>query len=370
MGRTEKSKKRTKFLFVLIILTAILSITATYAWFSVQRDVEISGLEVNVEVAENMQISLDGETWSQTIAITDMNQLLGTVKDANNNVDTSIPQAKAGAHNNYIPSELLPVSSIGTISSGKMTFVKGVIDGKKLTNIAKCDESKIGQADDDNATHPYLSFDIYLRNLSRLTEGNLDPLQLNVGSSVTASTADTGLENAVRIGLVAYNTNTANLTDDGNTVRTTTASGGSSDIACIWEPNYKRHTNYVVVNDSRIATNNEDFETYAIKDNVTADIEDTTTYSSDTMDKVKTNKVTQADVAGVQGTATTGTEPTTLKQINGTADMGLKPNTITRVRVYLWLEGQDPDCIDLASIGDEVQATIKLTKPKNTPAGS
>ena len=56
MKRTQKSQKRTKFLFILIILTAILSITATYAWFSTQRDVEIVGMRLNVEVAESMQI--------------------------------------------------------------------------------------------------------------------------------------------------------------------------------------------------------------------------------------------------------------------------------------------------------------------------
>ena len=43
-----------------MLLTLILAITATYAWFSTQRDIEVSGMRLNVEVAESLQISLDG----------------------------------------------------------------------------------------------------------------------------------------------------------------------------------------------------------------------------------------------------------------------------------------------------------------------
>ena len=79
--KTEESKKRTKFLFILIILTAVLSITTTYTWFSMRRDVELTNLKVNVETATNMQISLDGENWTQSIEITDMqSQLYGLAK--------------------------------------------------------------------------------------------------------------------------------------------------------------------------------------------------------------------------------------------------------------------------------------------------
>ena len=44
MGRrTEKSQKKSKMIFLIIIIAALISITGTYAWFSSQRNVEIVG---------------------------------------------------------------------------------------------------------------------------------------------------------------------------------------------------------------------------------------------------------------------------------------------------------------------------------------
>ena len=75
MGRKKKSLKKIKGLVFLILITLIIGITATYAWFSTQRDVEISGMRLNVEVAESMQISLDGEKWTQSIQIANSNEI-------------------------------------------------------------------------------------------------------------------------------------------------------------------------------------------------------------------------------------------------------------------------------------------------------
>ena len=47
-------------------------------------------------------------------------------------------------------------------------------------------------------------------------------------------------------------------------------------------------------------------------------------------------------------------------------NIGLLPNQISKVRVYIWLEGQDPDCIDMASTGDKLNVNLKLTKEANT----
>lgn len=413
MKRTQKSQKRTKFLFVLIILTAILSITATYAWFSTQRDVEITNLHVRVESAENMQISLDGENWSQSIEIEDMKQLYGTHTPSGTE---TIYQANKVQNKNYIPTELLPVSADGTVTNGELNFVKGTLNGVKLSNITKCSETDIkfgstftGTTDADkatasidakedlNANHPYLIFDIYLRNLSRKEN---DKLQLSYGSHVWVNTATavtgvtndvagvagTGLENAVRVGFVPQKT-TANLTDDGSTVRTTTTFAGG-EKAAIWEPNYKDHTQYVVNNNKRnitLTTETADpadcTKTYPVKFSVggtTTTITDVNSNSDGSLSTTTqvlrpTYSLTAASVTDSEGAAVTGVIGTTqivdLKDTAGTA-LTIPGNKISKVRVYLWLEGQDPDCIDLASTGKEVSATIRLEKEKNTTTGT
>ena len=119
MTRSQKSLRKIKLLLLLMILTTILAITATYAWFSSQRDVEITGMKINVEVAESMQISLDGEHWVQSIEIDNMRQFYGTYGV------TTTHQAADDDNTNYVPKEMLPVSTIGEVASGKLQFMTG-----------------------------------------------------------------------------------------------------------------------------------------------------------------------------------------------------------------------------------------------------
>ena len=136
MKRTKKSQKKTKFLLLLIVLTAVLSITATYAWFSTQKVVEISTMKLNIEVAESLQISLDGETWTNTITIENMRQFYGTYGGG-----TNPHQAKSDDNTNYVPTQLLPVSTTGAVADGKLQFMKAkTVSGKSMV-AEKCTEA-------------------------------------------------------------------------------------------------------------------------------------------------------------------------------------------------------------------------------------
>ena len=382
--RTEKSQKRTKILFLIILIAAVVSITGTYAWFSTQRDVEIVGFKINVEIAENLEISLDGEKWTHTLNIEDMRQFYGTYID----YDTTTPvyQAVKDDQRNYVPIELLPVSTVGTIENGNLVFVKGEIYEKKLTNIQKCSEEDLTKTatildkENKNANHPYLAFDAYFKNLSRLSEaGERDPLQLNVDSSVTAAKEKTGLENSVRVAIVVYG-NPIELTDTGENARAIEPDG--SETVAIWEPNYRLHTDYVENNDPRVSALVEEVETYGIKDNigtpaapvVPTEIEDITVTPEDdeNLQEVYTNKIPQnedIENGNLKTLANADGSLPTLLQIDGCTPLSLAPNTITKARIYIWLEGQDPDCVDLASTGDEIIATLRLIKPESGKTG-
>ena len=170
---TEELKKKSKFLFLIILIAALISITGTYAWFSIQRDVEIVGFRVNVEIAENLEISLDGEHWTHSIQIMNMRQFYGTYKVQEG--DPDIYQAKTGDQRNYVPIELLPVSTIGSVKDGNLVFATGEIKDKRLSNLRKCseDDIKVGvgikEKEGKNDNHPYLAFDMYkVHHLLRL----------------------------------------------------------------------------------------------------------------------------------------------------------------------------------------------------------
>ena len=370
-----------------MLITIVLMITATYAWFSTQKDVEITGMRLNVEVAESMQISLDGEIWAQSIVIKDMKQFYGTYTGTGDTV--AIYQAKKpdnGGNQNYVPKELLPVSSSGTVTAGKLQFVQGKVytgaNGKiGLKEITTCSETDltptatIGTREGNNASHPFLVFDMYLRNISAKAEGEIDILKLNKDSRVwvnTASTTDkegagkagTGLEYSARVGFVPYN-NTISATalesggkTVGQQVREITAKG--DEKVAIWEPNDLEHTPYVVSNnDMGITQTAQSVTTYAIKNTVggtTTDIDDV----YDTTDEA--NLASPITMKPAYNLNTGTTTIANLTATDGTTTLGLKPNTITKVRVYIWLEGQDPDCVDLASTGDKLNIDLKLTK--------
>ena len=177
MKRSQKSLRKIKLLLFLLLLTTILTITATYAWFSSQRDVEITGMKINVEVAESMQISLNGEQWLQSIEIDNMRQFYGTYSV------TSTHQAVDDDNTNYVPKELLPVSTVGEVSAGKLQFMTGEAtmnsDGTTSVTATPCSEADlvktatVAERETGNDSHPYLVFDMYLTNYSSKDEDNL-----------------------------------------------------------------------------------------------------------------------------------------------------------------------------------------------------
>ena len=381
--RTRKSIRKIKKLILLIVFTVIISITATYAWFSTRKDVEISTMRLNIEVAESMQISLDGEKWTQSIIIEDMRQFYGTYRG-----NANVHQAKsvnAEGNKNYVPTELLPVSSSGTVKNGELQFVQGQVyttsDGKTgLKNITLCTENDltptetIENREDNNENHPFMVFDIYLKNISAKPEGEKDILKLNVGSRVWVDTdsindyegkgvAGTGLEYSARVGMVIYENNISVIAQDteektvGEQVRELEDS--ESGTVAIWEPNHLNHIPYVVANNRMgITSTSQQVSTLTIKDTVTGDITDIYNWNDRrNLSKPITMTPTYELDSGT-------TEKASLTARDGSTELGLESNRISKVRVYIWMEGQDPDCISMASLGDKLNVNLKLTKDK------
>ena len=205
-----------------------------------------------------------------------------------------------------------------------------------------------------NKIHPYLVFDLYLRDKTQ-NQANIDQIYLDAGSSMFAEIQDAGLAESSRVGFIAYNTNTVDLNDSG--ARARACVGGANDIAAIWEPNYLKHTSYVQENDKRVTSTSQEIPSYGLRTSaVGTTIQDVTDTSSANYVTVRTNKIRQNDQTHET------LERSLLTCTDGSTIFGIKPNQITKIRVYIWMEGQDPDCIDLASRGKVLSAKIKFTK--------
>ena len=366
MGKSKKNKKKSEMnaMFFIILLALVIFIISTYAWFSTQRNVSITNLNGTVEVAEGLEISLDAENWSNGLVLGDEEGQLDIIDDA-----------YEGNHN-IKPTEMLPVSTLGLAGSNRtdLLMLRGTLNNSiQLNNIQKMDEE---ETNSEMTTYPgYFAFDVFLKNSSRQDDLD-DTLQLNYDSSLEIMETEkstTGLQNTARVAFAKY-AGTSDTMADAATILKETAGigvGGSpvyiTDVA-IWEPNSNDHVDYVVQNNNKVtgagASFNEttQMDTYALTDNSVgqsiADIYkwDGTERLVQKQNVLQTTKTSTEDYSiaeGVQNLVSTS---------DGTTDFGIAPNKICRLRIYVWLEGQDVDCINYASHGGGVKVNIGLVK--------
>lgn len=332
--RSRESKRRLNSSLWALILIAVLLIVSTYAWFSANKVVTLDGIQAKVSAAEGLQISLDGENWSSNITLNE-----------------AALEKVTKAVNNYVwPNELRPVSTDGHVTGGDFEMFSGEVssDGSYLSGAAKNNSD-------------YIVFDLYFKNSS---SQETDPLQLNIGTMLQVSTESlrniTGLENSARMGMIVYDSS-AVLTETPENIRKLAA--GTSPKTSIWEPNYNKHIAEVAANDDRIANTTSVFNTLALQSITPTTIEgagevvaniNAKTEDEDAVGNLKEQVTMQTDYML--------TAAQNMTDINS-AIVTLKGNAITKARVYIWLEGQDPDCIDTASTGQSLDFVLSFTKP-------
>jgi hypothetical protein len=118
-------------------------------------------------------------------------------------------------------------------------------------------------------------------------------------------------------------------------------------------------------------TDNEPVDTYALtyesmSTGSIANVYDITSQGLGLQRTFKTEK-TSADDYRINTTATSG-KPINIKSIQlddggvNQKDFIIGSNKVSRIRVYVWLEGQDVDCINLASQGGGIELDLGLTK--------
>ena len=91
--RRKKRRNRKLFLLLLMLVTTgVMVSTTTYAWFTSNKTVSVSDVQVNVASKNGIQISADGTTWKALVQLADLraakagnypgaiNQIPGTAK--------------------------------------------------------------------------------------------------------------------------------------------------------------------------------------------------------------------------------------------------------------------------------------------------
>ena len=366
MGKSKKNKKKSEMnaMFFIILFALVIFIISTYAWFSTQRNVSITNLNGTVEVAEGLEISLDAENWSNGLVLGDEEGQLDIIEDA-----------YEGNHN-IKPTEMLPVSTLGLVGSNRtdLLMLRGTLNNSiQLNNIQQMDEE---ETNSEITTYPgYFAFDVFLKNSSRQDDID-DVLQLNYDSSLEIMETDksaTGLQNTARVAFAKYTGTSDTMADQATILKETAGVGvGSSPVyisdVAIWEPNSNDHVEYVVQNNNKITGPGSNFnattqmDTYVLADNSLGqsianiykwDGSENLLKKQNVLQTTKTSTEDYSIAEGVQNLVSTS---------DGTTEFGIAPNKICRIRIYLWLEGQDVDCINYASHGGGVKVNIGLVK--------
>ena len=415
-NKQKNSRRRLNSLILLVAFTAIMLIVSTYAWFSTQKNVSLSGLEGTVKVAEGLQISLDAKTWKNGIDFKDFTEQAfidtyvpgATLENPYQYPDPTKSDGTKIAATNVLPDELLPVSTTGAgeditgANSKTMAMYNGDnINGNQLVSITKMAEEKASG---------YYAIDLFLQNSSKSTV-TVDPLQLQAGSVLTVKSTTkqtTGLQNTARVALVQYaNSNDekvkVDLTPSTENIIAGTTNTDITSVA-IWEPNANAHVQYIVDSNNNVTWKKADVSTGTPLEN--DDIFSAVTWASDTEKKIKfgltsqvptyaltaaclTNKeLTGADIDASKGsiqdiynwgtsastslakqytlqTTTTGIDADKLfvSAADGTSNFTIPGGQYVRMRMYIWLEGQDVDCTNYASLGGGIKIDFGFSKP-------
>ena len=328
---------------------------------------------------------------------------------------------------NVVPTELLPVSTTGyeATNDGIGQSAVKFYEGTNTETIKLMNDTNVVTED---AAAGFFAFDLFLMNTS--AEGvDTDVLQLDPVSDVKGDNESTGVQNTARVAFALYENDGDDVEISGDNVIDAaaiiagTSTGKTITDVAIWEPNANQHASSIVSSPANsIKLDSTDQATYSsLTHNYGSGKNNTSTFT--TTDILPTYALTSASIASPVGdgntlhiadvydwrltdssaTAAKGVKrqftlqtnayesgsalslraaPVNLVSTMKSEDNAATPNThnnttfdivanqYQKIRVYFWMEGQDPDCINSASLGGGLTLDIGFSKPGSDNSGA
>lgn len=318
-SRKEQKKKRLLILILLLFFCTILLSSVTYAWFSSNKNVTIDNIDINVATLTGIQVSTDAINWSNELT-----------KDQIINAYKTYSRAE-----NQLPDTLSGISTDGTVVNGKMNMFYGYTEERsKVYYLKTKKETEINCTGDEQCSgHHYIAFDMFL-----LTTNETNLVVTSNSSVVNRGEVDDGGQNAARVGFVVL----GSVAENASAASAQSLMNGRNAI--IWEPNYDVHTPMGVEAARNI---------YGINT------------STSGVARIPYRGVNQ-EITNMVDISQTNSSPfftavnpqiTTTKGFVDDQELVNIPAGITKIRVYMWLEGQDVDYENNAADG---QLTFNL----------
>ncbi len=318
----KKHKRKLRFLFIWFFFLLIFLSTVTYAWFTSNRIADLQFFDIHVETDGGLEVSENAIDWKTEITVDD---LINAYKTYPNSL-------------NQVTGTMRPVSSGGILdTNGYLNIFYGQVDSSGTKEFYLSTYRRIEERTTEVSNNgDFIAFDIFLKTATN------KPLYLHENSYVLPkeNAESVGIENSARIAFIKEGT--VPLETNIGTAQSQKTSNENN--VYIWEPNYDIHTENGVNNALKtygidIPESNANILEY---DGVTG-----TVASSLKIKLADANATIHPDLF-----KKVDVDISTKKEYQGNNYLfDLEPG-ITKMRVYLWLEGQDVDSENRASHGD------------------
>ncbi len=417
--KNRKHARRVKRLALICTLCTVILVVSTYAWFIGMRTVNVSSFDVEIAATEGLTLSLDGITFQEVVEINSENYDIATYANNTNTWSQGglIPISTIGKVDKDLSRLILFEKGSLTVTPGGYRLMASRV--KNFTEDAGGNKSvTLGQEEGVG----FVAFDLFIRNLSGnayyadFNTKNEEAIYLTQSSEVKviesgSGTGDgslaqqqlTGIENSVRVAFAQIGRVEAvkgTTIEDGTKItqiqgitcaNANNVTGTCDKIAEIWEPNDMKHVENAVNWYEESCKPRNDGETGKDLTQKTAYDLTGTTCGSLTGSYVQTyaigSEIDYTDQVDVyDGAAYNGYDASIYSATNTSGKLhaydyftdtekmytglsrnqffSLAPNSITKVRVYIYLEGQDVDNYDFASLGKKIQVNFGFTKER------
>lgn len=338
----ENRKSKLNLVLMVTFFTGVLLTISTYAWLSVALNVRVKFFDLSVSSDSGLFISLDGINFSDSIEIS----ANSVTSDLKNTYPNNVNQWSIGG--------LWPVSSNGikTRNNDKFDIYVGEINKyrQKEKKNEKFLNTVLTQENAPNVLNTYIAFDFFLKNVSGSPKS--DNLYFDEGTYIVfdeetpedIKEAMSGVINSMRFGVVKISS--VPTKTNANIIQNLKCNNNCESI--IYEPNYNLHSDLSI--------------SKAMEHGVSlVDGEYTPTYA--VIKEGNFLKHTNGQIgSGIPLDTEHFSLQNTINELDFEKPIFQIPNAITKMRAYIWLEGQDIDSLEITSKGAPIYIAINFIK--------
>ena len=339
--RNKRRKYRLLILFLILLGTGTMLATSTYAWFTSNTNVSVETLKVNIAAQNGIQISVDGTKWKSIIQKSDIiGAQTGNYTAAVNQIpETLEPVSTAGIpdENGYLPMYYGVVKTSASVANNG----EYILTATKTTEI---DNNVRTGTEPDSAK--FIAFDLFFK-----VDADTPVYLVSGSGATTTDTTDTGIKNASRIAFV----NKGNTSVGSELATIQGLNAGASSTVTIWEQNYDVHTAAGVAHAKDVygITTTQTGGSALSYSGVIAPISES--------DDILWGNATEEKHSAKFKTVTPA--KTTVQNFDTYVSLFTLTKGITKMRIYMWVEGQDVDCENNAS-GGNISFDLKISTVK------